>query len=96
MSEIREQILREIEQLKKLREELKDRLAQARKSKAAEDVKRELKETLSKLEEKLPGLEASAREIEEASSAALEQLGETARNVLEEIKRGYKSYRDRR
>lgn len=78
--EWREQLDRELDDLKTVRDELKVKIHLA---------KADAKDTWNNLEEKWPEVESSLKRFEGRATKALDEIGEATRSLFGELRQGY-------
>jgi CBS domain-containing protein len=85
MSEMKAKMDREIDELRRVRDELKVRVHLA---------KAEAKDRWDELEHKFRSLESKGHQIAQASKEPLRDVGEAARLLVDEIREGYRRIRE--
>jgi CBS domain-containing protein len=85
VSEMKERVQKEIEELRGMRDDLKVRIHLA---------KADARDLWEKLEKQLHGLEAKGRQLSHASEEPLRDVRDAARLLIDEIRDGYRRIRD--
>lgn len=84
MTDILDNLVRELEAVKIVRDDLKNRL---------EHAKGDAKEEWHRLEERLTKVEEEARALRESAKQPATELAEATRGVMQELKEGYQRIR---